>query len=278
MKHRILFLSLTIMLLSISTSAQDAERCLGTEPDYITRMPGFYISECGNSEYNNAEFIYYVSGKANKINKGGKYYNIWYRKSESETRKFSEAQILQNYYNAIVKINGKALDDGKTMFTASINGKEVYIQLHTPSNSVNAGSFRMEVLEVDIMQQDVVINLKDAIERDGKAALYGILFDIGKADIKPESTVALQQITDYLNANPAVKIIVVGHTDNTGTYAGNITLSKARAESVKSYLINTSKIAAARLMSEGAGQYCPVSTNAAEEGRKLNRRVEIVLQ
>jgi outer membrane protein OmpA-like peptidoglycan-associated protein len=73
-----------------------------------------------------------------------------------------------------------------------------------------------------------------------------------------------------------VKIIVVGHTDNTGTYANNMTLSKARAESIKNYLINIGKITSSRLISEGVGQVCPVSSNSTEEGRKLNRRVEIV--
>jgi outer membrane protein OmpA-like peptidoglycan-associated protein len=181
-----------------------------------------------------------------------------------------------NYNNAVLKINGSALDDRKTMFMASMNGKEIYIKVHTAANSTDAGSYRVEVLEVDVMEQNITIDMQEAIDRDGKAALYGILFDVGKSEIKPESAEALKQIIDYLNTNPKVNIIVVGHTDNTGTYANNVLLSKARAESVRNYLINTAKIDASRLMFEGAGQFCPVSTNSTEEGRKLNRRVEIV--
>lgn len=258
--------------------AQDTPRCPNAEPTYLNRMPGFYISDCKNSDYNDAEFVYWVDGKANKINKGGKYYDVWYRKNEGETKKFSSAQINQNYYNAVLKIKGTSLDNKKTMYSASINGKEVYIQVHTAENSTDAGSYRIEVLEVAEMEQNIVINLDESIERDGKAALYGILFDVGKSEIKPESAEALKQITDYLTANPAVKIIVVGHTDNTGNYAGNLALSKDRAESIKNYLINTSKIAASRLMSEGVGPLCPVTSNSTEDGRKLNRRVEIVKQ
>ena len=269
-----------ILLLAICQTgfAQDAKRCEGSEPTYINRMPGFYVSDCKNSDYNEVEFVYWVNGEARKINKGGKYYHIWYFKIEGEPKKFSSAQINQNYFNAITKIKGSVLDTKKTMYSASINGKEVYLQVNTAANSTDAGSYNIEVLEVEAMQQEIAINLDEAIDRDGKAALYGILFDTGKSDIKPESTEALKQVTDYLNAKPTVKIIVVGHTDNTGTYASNITLSKARAESIKNYLINTAKIAASRLLSEGAGQYCPVSTNSTEEGRKLNRRVEIVKQ
>lgn len=273
MKKLLLFLFLLIKLMAY---AQDTPRCPNAEPTYMNRMPGFYINDCKNSDYNDAEFIYYVKGKAFKINKSGKYYNVWYSKNENETKKYSGAQINQNYYNAVMKIKGTALDDRKTMFSAKLNGKEIYIQVHTAENSTDTKSYRIEVLEVDAMEQEIAINLDEAIDRDGKAALYGILFDVGKSDIKPESAEALKQITDYLNANPAVNIIVVGHTDNTGTYANNILLSKARAESVKNYLISVGKINTSRLMSEGAGQYCPVTTNATEDGRTLNRRVEIV--
>lgn len=255
---------------------QDTPNCMNSEPTYINRMPGFYISSCKNSDYNDAEFVYYFKGNANKINKSGKYYDIWYSKNESETKKFSSAQINQNYANAVLKINGIVLDERNTMFSASMNGKEIYIKIHTAANSTDSKSYRIEVLEVAAMEQNIAIDIEQAIDRDGKAALYGILFDVGKSDIKPESAEALKQITDYLNDNPTVNIVVVGHTDNTGTYANNILLSKARAESVKNYLISVGKINTTRLMSEGAGQYCPVTTNATEDGRTLNRRVEIV--
>jgi outer membrane protein OmpA-like peptidoglycan-associated protein len=273
MKKLLLFLFLSI---NLAAYCQDTPRCKEAEPTYINRMPGFYISDCANSDYNDAEFVYYVKGDAKKISKGGKYYNVSYFKNEGETKKFSSAQINMNYNNAVLKINGSALDDRKTMFMASMNGKEIYIKVHTAANSTDAGSYRVEVLEVDVMEQNITIDMQEAIDRDGKAALYGILFDVGKSEIKPESAEALKQIIDYLNTNPKVNIIVVGHTDNTGTYANNVLLSKARAESVRNYLINTAKIDASRLMFEGAGQFCPVSTNSTEEGRKLNRRVEIV--
>jgi outer membrane protein OmpA-like peptidoglycan-associated protein len=277
--RKLLTICLTLLsLVSFAQDPQDTPRCPNAEPTYLSRMPGFYVSDCKNSDYNDAEFVYWVDGKANKINKSGKYYHVFYYKKEGETRKFSSAQINQNYNNAILKVKGKVLDKKKTVFFANIDGKEVYIQVHTAENSTDLGSYNIEVVEVEVMQQDITVNMEEGIEKDGKIALYGILFDVGKSVIKPESAEALQQVTDYLNANPAVKIVVVGHTDNTGTYAGNITLSKARAESVKNYLVNTGKIAATRLMSEGAGQFCPVTTNATEEGRTLNRRVEIVKQ
>lgn len=265
-------------LFSITVNAQDTKRCEGSEPAYLNRMPGFYINDCKNSDYNDAEFVYWVKGKANKISKGGKYYHVFYYKNEGETRKFSSAQINQNYFNAVLKVKGKALDEKKTMFSASINGKEVYIQVHTAENSTNAGSYNIEVLEVESMQQDIVLNMEESIEKDGKVALYGILFDVNKAVIKPESEKALQTVIDYLNAHPAVKIFIVGHTDNTGVFANNSKLSKDRAMAVKNYLVTKGKIDPSRLGSEGVASLCPVSTNTTEEGKALNRRVEIVKQ
>jgi outer membrane protein OmpA-like peptidoglycan-associated protein len=257
---------------------QDLARCKDAEPTYVNRMPGFYVSDCKNSEYNDVEFVYYVKGVAQKINKSGKYYSVFYSKSGQEAQKFSSAQINQNYENAIAKVKGSALDDRKTVFTASVGGKEVYMKVHTAANSPDAKSYRIEVVEVEAMRQDVVVDMGEAINRDGKVALYGILFDIGKADIKPESAPALAQVVDYLNANPKVMIHIVGHTDNAGTLASNTTLSKARAESIKNYLTTTAKITEGRLSTAGVASLCPVSTNDTEEGRRLNRRVEIVKQ
>ena len=265
-----------MMMIASFCYAQDVTRCKDAEPTYINRMPGFYISECKNSDYNDVEFVYYVKGQAHKINKGGKYYNLFY--SKGEPVKFSSAQINQNYNNAIMKVNGTTLDDRKTTFSASVNGKEVYIQVHTAANATDSKSYSIEVVEVEVMQQNIIVNMEEAIDKYGKIALYGILFDVGKSDVKPESAEALKQITDYLNANPSVKIYIVGHTDNTGTYASNSALSKDRAASIKKYLISTAKIAETRLSAEGVASLCPVSTNNTEEGRKLNRRVEIVKQ
>jgi len=270
-----LFIFLTMV--SSFCYAQDTERCKDIEPTYLQRLPGFSISDCRFSEYKEYEFIYWVNGKATKLNKAGVYREIWYSKIPGETRNYSSDQILLNYNNAILKNKGKVLDNSKTTMTASINGKEVVLQIPN-SNSSNAGAYQIFMVEVASMNQEIELNLGEAIDTDGKAILYGILFDTGKSDIKPESAESLKKITEYLNANPTVKIIVVGHTDNVGTFASNMTLSKARAESIKKYLITTSKISASRLLSDGVGPLCPVSTNSTDEGKKRNRRVEIVKQ
>jgi outer membrane protein OmpA-like peptidoglycan-associated protein len=268
---------LLLLAVSITVYSQDKKGCDTIEPAYLNRLPGFSITECKYSEYNEKEFIYYVGGKAIVVKDAGVYREIWYWKNEGETRNFSSAQVILNYNNAILKNKGEVLGDNKNFMTASINGKKVYMQIPS-SNSASVNAYQLFILEVGNMKQDIVLNLQEALDRDGKAALYGILFDVGKSDIKPESASELKKISDYLNTNKSVKIIIVGHTDNTGNYESNITLSKSRAESVKKWLVTNGKIDAARLRNEGAGMFCPVASNDTENGRKQNRRVEIVKQ
>ncbi|MDH5386669.1 MAG: OmpA family protein, partial [Candidatus Aminicenantes bacterium] len=108
------------------------------------------------------------------------------------------------------------------------------------------------------------------------AKVYGIYFDLDSYTIKPESEPTLQAIADMLKANSSLKVYVVGHTDMTGKLDYNMELSLKRAGSAVDALVNTHGIAADRLKAQGVGPLCPVSTNSTEEGRKLNRRVELV--
>lgn len=106
--------------------------------------------------------------------------------------------------------------------------------------------------------------------------IYGILFDFDKADIKPESKPALDVIATLLKTQASLSIFVVGHTDGKGTLDHNMKLSQARAKAVVAALTGQYGIAAAHLDAHGVGPLAPVATNATEEGRKQNRRVELV--
>ncbi len=112
---------------------------------------------------------------------------------------------------------------------------------------------------------------------NGKVAIYGILFDSGKADIKPESKASLDEIGKLMKSAPALKMHVVGHTDNAGGLEGNFDLSKRRAAAVKDALTKQYGIATDRLTANGVSYLAPVSTNGTDAGRAKNRRVELVL-
>jgi outer membrane protein OmpA-like peptidoglycan-associated protein len=84
----------------------------------------------------------------------------------------------------------------------------------------------------------------------------------------------LRQIVSYLEANPTVKLKITGHTDNVGSAASNLDLSKRRAASVAKVLSDQFGIAADRFASDGKGDTQSVASNAKPEGRAMNRRVE----
>jgi OmpA-OmpF porin, OOP family len=118
--------------------------------------------------------------------------------------------------------------------------------------------------------------MQKSISTSGKVALYGIYFEFNKADVKPESAPTLAEMASLLKAEPGLKVLVVGHTDNVGTFEFNEDLSKRRARSVVAELASKHGIDAARLTPLGASFMAPVTTNGTEEGRALNRRVELV--
>jgi outer membrane protein OmpA-like peptidoglycan-associated protein len=116
------------------------------------------------------------------------------------------------------------------------------------------------------------------IASDGHVALYGILFDTDKTDIKPESAATIAEIAKFLKQGAGVKLYVVGHTDNVGLYDYNMGLSQRRAAAVVTELTTKHGIPAARLKPAGSGPLAPVAPNETEEGRAKNRRVELVKQ
>jgi len=110
------------------------------------------------------------------------------------------------------------------------------------------------------------------------AAVYGIYFDTGKSEIKPESEVAIAEIAKLLRGDASLKINVVGHTDNVGGIDSNMKLSQARANAVVKILITKYGINSKRLNAYGVGPLSPVAPNKTEEGKAKNRRVELVEQ
>lgn len=99
-------------------------------------------------------------------------------------------------------------------------------------------------------------------------------FDVGRANVKPSMRPVLDELA--ANLDKQVTVSVTGHTDGTGTDAINDPLSLDRAEAVRDYL-SLRGVPVSRLTVSGAGSHSPVASNATEEGRARNRRVEIYL-
>jgi outer membrane protein OmpA-like peptidoglycan-associated protein len=111
----------------------------------------------------------------------------------------------------------------------------------------------------------------------GKVELYGIYFDSDSAVPRPESEKTLKEILAVLTNQPALKLLIAGHTDSTNTDAYNLKLSQQRAEAVVSWLV-AHGVSATRLTAKGFGKSQPVADNATAAGRALNRRVELIAQ
>jgi outer membrane protein OmpA-like peptidoglycan-associated protein len=126
----------------------------------------------------------------------------------------------------------------------------------------------MQMVNADKMRLD--------IGKTGRVVLYGIHFDHDKAVVKPESKPALDEIAKLLRATPPLKLIVVGHTDDAGSFDYNMDLSRRRAKAIVDAPIADYRIAQKRLRNEGIGYLAPAASNDTEEGRALNRRVELV--
>lgn len=120
--------------------------------------------------------------------------------------------------------------------------------------------------------------LAKGLQAEGKIALYGIFFDTGKAEVKPESKAQLDEMAKLLQGDAALKVFVVGHTDNQGALESNLALSRARAQAVIDALVKGYKVDARRLAAAGVANYAPLAPNGADAGRARNRRVELVLQ
>lgn len=112
----------------------------------------------------------------------------------------------------------------------------------------------------------------------GHIALYGIHFTSDSATLTADSDTTLKQMATLLESQPALRVYIVGHTDNSGAAAHNVALSQKRAEAVAKALSTRYGIAPARMTAKGIASFAPVASNHSDAGKAKNRRVELVEQ
>jgi OmpA-OmpF porin, OOP family len=139
---------------------------------------------------------------------------------------------------------------------------------------------QLDVVEVEELAGGLVsvdaATMAREIRSKGSVALYAIYFDTDSAVVKPESAPALQQIARLMQDVPEQSLLVVGHTDNAGTFERNMALSLERAKAVVDALVAELAVNRNRLAAYGVGPLSPVASNVDEDGRALNRRVTLV--
>ena len=130
----------------------------------------------------------------------------------------------------------------------------------------------MELYEQKVTDMSAV---EKAIAETGKFVTNNILFETGKATLKPESMAEIQKVADYMKKNPSARFEVQGHTDNQGSDAVNDPLSQQRAQAVVDAL---EKLGCDpfNMRAVGKGSHEPVADNSTDAGRAKNRRVEFI--
>lgn len=118
------------------------------------------------------------------------------------------------------------------------------------------------------------------VEQVGEGILVkfdsGILFDTGKSALKANAKDNISKLVETLNKEPDTEILVLGHTDNTGSLAVNQKLSLERANAVKSFAVSKG-LTGGRVKTQGKDYSEPIASNDTETGRSENRRVEVVI-
>ncbi|MGD0216284.1 MAG: OmpA family protein [Desulfobaccales bacterium] len=275
---------------------------------YLSHLPTYDLTDSNDRQFDEFSFF---NGKE-MVTVEGKFFSKRYSLKQGATPA-SPLQITRNYANAVKAAGGEVLYEGTAdvegikdkngdrmaSLKLAKDGKEIWGEV-LPFNLGNAydlhaiekGEMKQEVAKAEakpeppkpeVKPEPVKVEPKEDISKrdlakeiktQGYATIY-INFDVDKATIKPESQPALDYVAQMLKDNPDLNLTIAGHTDSTGTWAHNKTLSENRARAVLEALVSRG-IAAGRLASVGYGQDKPIADNATEEGRAKNRRVELI--
>ena len=294
-------------------AAQDQDMEGSMDHPLISRYPGSIITKYLTKEFDEFALPLGPVDEENKITKNqpleGKITRIVYVAPAGRT----VLEVFRNYQAALKKAGFATLFTcgpqgcGSTIANAYANSGDnadywgpehgihyisaklarpegdVYVSLLVDDQGGDSrANAELYAIEVKPMESDLITvnaaSLANDIHRTGHASVYGIYFDTGKADIKPESGATLNEIAKLLQGDASLKLYVVGHTDNQGALDLNMDLSRRRAEAVFAALTTKYAVPPGRLRAYGSGPYAPVASNDSEDGRAKNRRVELVKQ
>lgn len=253
----------------VKPAKPDAQGC--KDSPILGRFPGSYITSCVQKADDTFDFQMGAGKPAKRLE--GRFEQITYITPPTS----SKAQVVRNmntaFHTAGYTFDYDSGDYGD--FTVHMGSTWVQMEISAASN------YKLTILQQTALTQDVVANaaaLSKGINASGHIVVNGILFDTAKDIVKPESGPAIEQVAKMLQGDPKLKVYVVGHTDNVGGLASNMDLSKRRAAAVVQVLEAQYHIAPDRLAPYGSGPYAPIASNDTDDGRALNRRVELVKQ
>jgi outer membrane protein OmpA-like peptidoglycan-associated protein len=275
-------------------SQDDAEGC--KDHPMFNRMPNYYLFDCAEVEFGSMKFPVgapdpdnenlikseYVEGKIMVFN-----YSLI-----EDSKAASGLQIMRNFQNAakqnggVIKgeykgwctgtyeYNGSDINAGTIPFGNSCtnwgqtikfakDNREIWIYVQMTGDG---DGYEMVIAEKEAMIQDIQANEMFEKINSGEALTLYINFETGKSAIKSDSQSIIDELHMMLSQNPALNIIIEGHTDNVGNSSANQKLSEQRAASVKTALVSKG-IASDRIKSVGFGQDKPIADNSTDDGK-----------
>jgi OOP family OmpA-OmpF porin len=120
-------------------------------------------------------------------------------------------------------------------------------------------------------------DLATHLTQNGAAILTGLEFSAGSSVLSGANQQVIAALAEWMTQNPSLRIALVGHTDASGALEGNLTLSRQRAEAVRRVLVEQHGLDPQRIEAQGVGYLAPLASNLTEEGRRQNRRVEVMV-
>jgi OmpA-OmpF porin, OOP family len=240
----------------------------------LSRFPGCRLVRCRLAQYDMHEMpVRQADGKTVKKEAvEGEFENLVY----ACPRDASQLQLYRNAENALKAVGytvryADHYFNTRYYMTAQKGPQWVHF-------STEGAGYELYIVKTKAMEQVVKAGAEGWIEQinqTGKASIYGINFDTGKATIRPDSENVLAELAAMLRKQPDWALVVAGHTDNAGTDAVNVPLSRQRAEAVIASLA-AKGIDKSRLVAAGFGSKRPVAGNDTEDGKAKNRRVDVV--
>ena len=229
------------------------------------------------------EFDFYYYGKYNEaytLHLGTHGFQVDIRPHKVSLKNFNgepgEGAKDPGWHHFALSFNKRALkayyDQTRVLNIPRLKTKPTKFSISALSHGKNNGDF---AILRNIRVAEGGVKLYDRVMTDGKFVTRGILFDVNKSSIKPESMGVINKVVKMMNEHKDLNFSIEGHTDSDGDDASNQTLSEARASSVKNVLVNQG-IDESRLSTKGFGESIPVDDNKTSVGKANNRRVEFV--
>lgn len=197
---------------------------------------------------------------------------VEFRNWNNTAKNFGHVSIWRQKERLRIYLNGEKLWDLPKGFKATSQYNSVTFALYPLHNDDDY--YLLRNIRLAIGAPDT----RSKLITEGKFVTTGILFDVNKDVIKPESYGTLKSVANVLNENKDVKVKIIGHTDSDGDDNANLELSKKRAAAVKNALMSEFGIDGSRMETDGKGESQPADKNESVTGKANNRRVEFVKQ